>query len=341
MKIIRVLVAAATLLAAVSFAAEAAGVSLELGAVGYDFNSGSAPQAVAPSTPITNSADFSPDVYLNGSYTLTLDKTTKLKLGVFAEDMMGTISPSYTFIGRAEPYADFSAGSFSARVSFPLYLLGYDTTNDPKFDEIKYLLDSYCKGINLSTVYSSTNTFLATNFESLSYRLTLGSAAALVLSATTEIGFSPVFWLHDVKPQITVIWGPVQLDLKESIYNVDASLTPNPAADTGYNVRWFTDPKLTLNFASIGIAGLKAYVGASLFTYQIFPNTGDSAWYNTSSGKAAAFGSSITPGVSYSIGPFYAEASFKIHNYDDSVTNAAKKDPTFDPALKVSYTLSF
>jgi hypothetical protein len=166
-----------------------------------------------------------------------------------------------------------------------------------------------------------------------------------VFSASTEITFSPSVWLNDVKPQVTFIYGPVQLDLKESIYFKDQGKNP-ASSDVGYELRFFTDPRLTLNFASLGVTGLKAYLAASLYTYDSVPNAAGSptAFYGNSSGAAGAFGSSVTPGVSYVTGPFYAELAFKYSNYDDSTSASfagAQKNPTFDPSLKLSYTFSF
>ena len=218
MKTHRILVIAAALLAAATITAGAEGISLEVGGWAYDFNALSALQTPAPATTVTNNADFSPDPYINGSYTLKIDDATKLKLGLMAEDMMGTISPSFVSIARAEPYVDLSMGALSARVSLPLYFLGYDTTNDPKYAEIKYILDKDYKGINLSTWYNSSNTFLFTNYESVAYKFAFDKATALTLSASTEIGFSPAVWVYDVKPQVSFVWGPLQLDVKESIY---------------------------------------------------------------------------------------------------------------------------
>ena len=142
---------------------------------------------------------------------MKLDGSTRLKLGLQAEDMMGTISPSFVLIGRAEPYADLATGALTVRVSFPLYILGYDATNDPNNAEIGYIMDNYYKGISLSTSYTSSNTFLFTNYESVAYRLTFDKTTALVLSASTEIGSVPAPWLYDVKPQLSLAWGPVQL----------------------------------------------------------------------------------------------------------------------------------
>ncbi len=343
MKTMRILALGLLVLGGAAAMAGAAGLSLELGAVGYDFNALGSTQGTGA---ITNSADLSPDPYLNGSYTLSLDKSTNLRLGLMAEDMMGTISPSFIQVARAEPYADLLAGALSVRVSFPMYYLGYDATNDPSYTEIKYVLDKVYKGINLATYYNTTNSFLFTNFESVAYKLTLDTTTAFVFSASTEIGVVPSLWIDDVKPQVTVIYGPVQLDVKESIYFSDQGKNP-ATTDLKYNVRLFTDPKLTLNFASLGVAGLKAYVAASLYTYNVYPNStlaNDAVFFGSAStgtgALAVALGSSVTPGVSYAFGPFYAELALKYSNFDDSVSNAAKKDPTFDPSLKLSYTLA-
>jgi hypothetical protein len=343
MKAVRALSLAGFLFCAVARLVGAAGFSLEVGAVGYDFNALGSTQG---SGVITNGADFAPDVYLNGSYTVSFDKDTKLKLGLMAEDMMGTIAPSFVQIGRVEPYADFTLGQLTARVSFPVYLLGYDTTNDPASAEIKYILDKIYKGISLSTYYNSSNAFLFTTYESVAYRLNLDKTTAFVFSVSTEIGLFPTPWLDDLKPQVTVLLGPVQLDLKESIYFGNQNRNPT-ASDVKFNLRFFTDPRLTFNFASIGVPGLKLYLAASLYTWNTYPNStlaNDAAFYgNATTGtgaQAMALGSSVTPGVSYAIGPFFAELALKYSNYDDSVGNAAKKDPTFDPSLKLSYTLS-
>ena len=205
MKTNRVLILVIVLMAAVGFTAGAAGISLELGGVGWLFNMTGAKQSASDPQPITSSLDVSPDIYVNGSYTMALDDSTKLKLGLFAEDMMGTISPSFINIFRAEPYADLSMGAFSARVSFPLCALGYDKTNDSSNAEIKYVLDSYYKGISLGTWPDTSNTFLFTNYENVAYRLNLDKTTALIFSASTEIGFVPAFWVYDVKPQVTLI----------------------------------------------------------------------------------------------------------------------------------------
>ncbi|MGD0724734.1 MAG: hypothetical protein ABSB63_04150 [Spirochaetia bacterium] len=349
MKAFRIVVLAGLLSFAAASLVEAAGFTLEVGAIAYDFNALGSLQTPAPATVNTSKADFSPDPYFNGSYTMAFNDSTKLKLGLMAEDMMGTISPSFVMIVRAEPYVDVSMGAFSARVSFPLYYLGYDTTNDPAYKEIGYILDKNYKGINLSTKYEDdalkNNNFLFTNFESVAYRLSFDKGTALVFSASTEIGFVPAFWVYDVKPQVTFIWGPLQLDLRESIYFADQAkaagdITPS-TRDANYAARFFTDPKLAFNFGSIGLAGLKAYIAASLYTAN--SSTSGVNWYGAGSTSTdAALGSSITPGVSYATGPFYVEMAFKYSNYDDKVTDGiTKKDPTFDPSLKVSYTLSF
>ena len=230
------------------FTAFAEGFSLELGSVVYAFNIGGTLQTPAPGTTITSSIDISPNVYLNGSYTMKLDGSTRLKLGLQAEDMMGTISPSFVLIGRAEPYADLATGALTVRVSFPLYILGYDATNDPNNAEIGYIMDNYYKGISLSTSYTSSNTFLFTNYESVAYRLTFDKTTALVLSASTEIGLVPAPWLYDVKPQLSLAWGPVQVDLKESIYLANNTSTSPSFSDQKYNLRFYSERQAHVRF---------------------------------------------------------------------------------------------
>jgi hypothetical protein len=341
MKTNRVIVLALALLGAGVFSAAAAGVTIEAGAVGWVLNMSGASQSASNPQPVTSSPGFSPDLYVNGSYTMALDESTKLKLGLFAEALMDTINPSFVFVGRAEPYADLSMGPFSARVSFPLYGLGYDTANDPANAEIKYLVDTYYKGINLGTFYSSgATTFLFTNYESVTYKLALDDATALTFSTSTEIGFVPAFWVYDVKPQVSLSRGMLQVDLKESVYFANGTSNSPSTADAGYNLRFYTEPKVTYSFADLGVKGLKAYLAASIYTYNDYVNKGQDAWVGGSNGAAVALGSSITPGVSYSFAPFFVEAAFKFRNFDASVSNAGKKDPAFEPMVRFSYTLS-
>ncbi len=344
MKAVRILTLAGFLTGAVACLAGAEGFSLEVGATGYDFNAFGSTQG---SNVITNKANFAPDLYVNGSYTLPIADATKLRFGLMAEDQMGTISPSFVQIARIEPYTDLTWGRLTARASFPMYVLGYDTTNDPSYAEIKYLLDKTYKGISLGTYYDSSNTFLFTTYESVAYKLPLDASTSFVFSVSTEIGLYPSVWLDDLKPQVSFIYGPIQVDLKESIYFSNQGKNPS-MSDAKYNLRLFTDPKVTFNLASVGVQGLKVSLAASLYTYNSYPNSplaNDAAFYgNATTGtgaQAMALGSSITPGVSFASGPFSAELALKVSNYDDSVSNAAKKDPTFDPSLKLSYTMSF
>ena len=346
MKSWRIFVLTVLLVSAVGFVVSAEGFTLEVGALGAALNAtGAAQQKPTGATVITSSANLAPDPYINGFYALKLNDSTTLRLGVRAEDMMGTISPSFVDFGRVEPFADFLLGALSIRVSFPLYFFGFDATNDPAYKEIKYLVDYAYKGIYLGTDFASgVASSLITNYESVAYKLSFDKTTALVFSVGTEIGLSPA-WLYDLVPQVSFIYGPWQLDLQEPVYFADQGNTSGPSSsDNSYNLRVYTNPKLTFDFSSLGLTGLKAYFRASLYTYDDFPNGASSgtATYGGHSGSAIALGSSLYPGIIYTTGPWYFEAVFKIHNYDDSNTDGlTNQNPTFDPSLKVSYTLHF
>ena len=345
MKLVRLMVVTILLISAAGFAAFAEGITLEVGALGAALNAfSSAQQKPGAATAITSNLNLVPDPYINGYYTLKPNDSTTLRLGLRAEDMMGTISPSFVNFARAEPFVDFLSGPWTLRVSLPLYFIGTDATNDPAYAEIKYLMDYAYKGISLGTFFGSgMNTFLLTNYESIAYKLSFDKTTALVFSVSTEIGISPA-WLYDVNPQVSFIYGPWQLDVLEAVYFSDQGSTTPSFSDAGYNLRLYTYPKLTFDFTSIGLPGLKAYFRASLYTYQNVPNGGTpgSAFYGGHSGSAKALGSSLYPGIIYATGPFYVEAVFKIHNYDDSNTDGLTNvNPTFDPSVKVSYTLHF
>lgn len=346
MKLLRFAFLIVFLCGAAGSTAFAEGITLEIGALGAALNAFSSAQQKpgAPTVAITSNANLVPDPYVNGYYALKLNESTTVRLGLRAEDMMGTISPSFVNLARAEPFADFLYGPLSVRVSFPLYFIGADTTHDPAYAEIKYLLDYAYKGISLGTYFGNgMNTFLFTNYENVAYKLSFDKTTALVFSVSTEIGISPA-WLYDVKPQVSFIYGPLQLDLQEAVYFADQGSTSPSFSDSKYNLRLYTGPKLTFDFTSVGVTGLKAYVMASLYTYDDYPNGAapGSAFYGSTSGSAIAKGSSLYPGIIYSRGPFYVEAVFKIHNYDDSNTDGfTNVNPTFDPSVKVSYTFHF
>jgi hypothetical protein len=345
MKFLRLIVVMILLFRAAGFVASAEGFTLEVGALGAALNTfASAQQKPGATTVITSNANLVPDPSINGYYAMKLTDSMTLRLGLRAEDMMGTISPSFVNFARAEPFADFFYGPLSVRVSFPLYFIGTDTTNDPAYAEIKYLMDYAYKGISLGTFFGSgMNTFLFTNYENISYKLSFDKTTALVFSASTEIGFSPA-WLYDVKPQVSFIYGPLQFDVQEAVFFADQGSTTPSFSDAKYNLRLYTSPKLTFDFTSIGVPGLKVYFMASFYTYDNYPNgsTPGSAFYGGSSGSAVAKGSSLYPGIIYAVGSFYFEGVFKIHNYDDSNTDGLTNvNPTFDPSVKVSYTLHF
>ena len=264
MKLLRLIVVTILLVPAVGFAAFAEGITLEVGALGAALNAfSSAQQKPGAATAITSNLNLVPDPYVNGYYALKPNDSTTLRLGLRAEDMMGTISPSFVNFARAEPFVDLLYGPLTVRVSFPLYFIGTDATNDPAYAEIKYLMDYAYKGISLGTFFGSgMNTFLFTNYENIAYKLSFDKTTALVFSVSAEIGFSPA-WLYDVNPQVSLIYGPWQLDVLEAVYFSDQGSTTPSFSDAGYNLRLYTYPKLTFDFTSIGVPGLKAYFRAS------------------------------------------------------------------------------
>jgi len=59
-----------------------------------------------------------------------------------------------------------------------------------------------------------------------SCRLSMDKTTALLFAASREVGLCLTPWLDDVKPQISIIWGPLQIDLKESVYFSDQGQNP-------------------------------------------------------------------------------------------------------------------
>jgi hypothetical protein len=270
------------------------GVSIEIGATPALGNIVSANNAALA---------VSVDPYVNATYAIKIDDSTTLKLGLALDGNFnfGNFTASTVpFLADVYPNASLTAGNLSATVAFPILFWSPNTSAAAGL--------AISKGFGYYTKANAAASVLIGNYDKVSYKIKLDDTFSITPTVEAELSLMP-FAFVDVKPDLTVGIGPVSVDAKASIYFASATTT---------NV--YLDPKATLDFGTLGVKGLKAWVGASVPVY--------------TTATAALTGISITPGVGYKLDAFYVEANFKLGNVELSSLY-------FSPSLKLSYTLSF
>jgi hypothetical protein len=337
MKSIKVF-ALVAVLSLIAFASVQAQSSLETGAVAYftdisgvyaDGHNGFAANG--------NQKDkYAPTVqpYINYLYTMKMDPLT-LKLGLYLEDWIGLYqgaSKPYEFqmAGKADPSAELLFGGLDVKVSFPQVM--YSPADTSGVNELKFAYKTYSYGPNNEATYDATKSYWSANYDKVAYKIAFDSTTSLTLGAEADFLFVPVTLLLDAKPQFSFVYGPAQLDCKFDFYFMDPAAAANVQ---GYY--FYLEPKLTFDFTSLGIAGLKAFVQANRWALAT------SATKYTSA--APWHGTAITPGVSFKF-PFglYAEGDLKMYNVDANPsgdTNDKNMALYFEPQIKLSYTISF
>ncbi len=286
----------------------------------------------------TQTDKYAPTVQPYASYVFTqkLD-TISLKYGLYAEDWLGlysgTLAPyEFQMAGKVEPSAELLMGGLDLKASFPLVF--FSPQDASGINELKYAYKPYSYGyFNDSTTPDYTQSFWVANYLKATYKISFDKTTALVLGAEGDIGFTPVFTLFDVKPQFSFILGPAQLDAKAAMYFNDNAA--NGGANGANDLYLYIEPKLTVDFGSLGLNGFKAFVAGRIATYTTATKyTAAAPWHDTW----------LNPGVSYKIGGLYFEGDFKWNKIGSdaaSDTNDKGVVPYFEPQLKVSYTLSF
>jgi hypothetical protein len=281
---------------------------------------------------------YAPNVQPYVSYTLTQKRNSfSLKYGLYAEDWIGlyqgaTAPYEFQMAGKVEPSVELLAGGLDAKVSFPLVF--FSPQDASGINELKYAYKPYSYGyFNNSPTPDYTQSFWVTNYAKLTYKFAFDNTMALTVGAEADTGFTPVLTLFDVKPQLSFVYGPAQLDAKAAFYFNDNY--SNGGANGSDDLYLYIEPKLSFDFGGIGVTGLRAFVSSRVSTYTTATKyTSAAPWHDTW----------IAPGVSYKIGGLYLEGDFKCNKIDSNAASDANDKnvaPFFEPQLKVSYTFAF
>lgn len=363
--------AAAFAVATAQLAAE--GFTLELGATGYGTDIGGANYGTAGNQ--ANWLP-SVDPFVNFGYNLKLDKDLSIGFVLNVDDNMmwlaakkpaagklsspgdATSYAKYEASGvdgvlahslRVNPGATLKAGGFSFGLAVPLYFNLSSSGNSadsalavlPK--GIAYLAKwmgnksgNTASAANTAIPYDGVNNNIVDLNGKLSYKIPLGTGFALTPYAEADLALSP-FWLADVFAGLALQTGPLTSDFKVSMYNTPNDPNNLDAVTGGALLYVYLDPKLTLDFASLGAKGLKMWVLASI---PVSANT------NAAGQSTALYGAYLTPGVSFASQGFLVEFNSKL-NYFDQGIGTPTTNPAFtyrlewDPTLKLSYTFAF
>lgn len=313
--------------------------TLEIGAVGYSTDMtgvyGDGENGFASVGNQANKYAPTTQAYINYIYSMKLDPIA-LKLGLYLEDFMGfyqaDVAPyAFQMAGKLEPSGEVIWQGLDIRVSFPL--VTFNPTDKSGINELKYAYKSYNYGYtSTASPDYANNYFWVMNYDKITYKFSFDKTTSLTVGAEADTQLVPVQWLLDVKPQVSFVYGPAQLDFKYAIYNNDS---PTPYLDM------YLEPKVAVDFTNIlGIGVLKAFVASRVSVATTRPA---SASFDTGKPWNDV---SLTPGVSYKF-PFglYLEGNFKFAKLTSDKTNNLPNDKNtemyFEPQLKVSYTLSF
>jgi hypothetical protein len=331
----RFFISAAALLALSSAALFADGATLDAGITAWGVDAGA-----------INDSSIYPAIIpaINLGYGLKRDGYA-LKFGIAAEDALIDYSgalPAKTaqaaeFIttGRGEPYAELSTGGLSVHVGLPLY---YFTPDSPGSDQNgpRNALKWMYKGIGLQ-YYSSgaadfvtANNTLITNYDRIAYKIALGKRLSIVPAVEADFIFVPTMAFADIKPAVTISYGPVALDAKLSYYSIaegQGIQVKMPSGPAVYNSYVLTiDPKLTFAFDGLGVTGLKAFASSSIPV--------KTEYYDNK-------GLYLIPGISYRLGALSLEADLKINYLDYASGDGVNyKQTEYDPYIKAVYSFN-
>jgi hypothetical protein len=317
------------------------------------------------------------DPYVNFAYSLKLDPANTLVLGCNIDDNIVFLSAKknsatklavpgdastytkYASTGadgvtaqslRLNPGVSYKTGGLSAGLSFPIFLNFASSANTadaalavlPK--GISYLAKwmanksaNTTSAGNTTVPYDGVNSNLFTANAKIAYKIPLGDGMALIPAVESDLSISPLWWV-DLFANLSLLTGPLSTDLKLSLYNTPNDPNNLDGVANGALLYWYLDPKLTLDFATLGIKGLKLWLAASI------PVTGNT---NAAGQATTLYGAFIAPGISYANSGFYVEFTSKLNNIDQGLTGSTSSTPAFssrfqwDPALKVSYAFSF
>jgi hypothetical protein len=271
--------------------------------------------------------------------------------------------------GKVGISGEYLGYGFDATLAVPLYF--YNAGDNGGYNEFKY---AYSEGAYMPTndpTYPAggNNVILGTDLK-IGYKYRFENTTWVGVSIDGLETWNPTPWFVFAKPAVSGAYAGFQLDIQFDYFNGYYDLTKNDAGrggavgngttSTGYYNQYgggnyfdtFLEPKLSYDFGTLGVAGLKAFVSSkiSLATDEVQYNGSTTAngyqgyIYN---GTQPFSNTSLTSDVSYAfklsgMGTFVVEGAFKIYRLGDSGSDQCINPPTYvEPQIKVSYGVAF
>jgi hypothetical protein len=270
------------------------------------------------------------------TYTAKLDDANTIKAGAIVDLYVPLVSgtdASYTagqLAAKLDPFVQYQGFGVDAKFTFPIAFLGSADKAGLNAGVAAY---AAFKPVSATGKYAVvTNALAVANYEKVMYKYAIDKTTSVAVGYEADFVLVPTVFVADVLPQITAVYGPVQLDAKYSFYFTWADAIANVA---GTNAAWtnYLEPKLTYDLGSVGVKGLKAYVGGRY-------SLGQASATGVSS---ALVDSRVQPGVSYStalegVGTVGGDLSVRVNRID---TNDTTKPSSSDLRINLTYSQKF
>jgi hypothetical protein len=242
-------------------------------------------------------------------------------------------------VGRGEPYVEFLKGGLRIHAGLALYSF---SPNSPStdFNGFKNGLKWMYKGVGLqywtyknnSTDFSTANNVVFSNYDEVSYKIVFSDKFSITPDVQYEVMFIPAFATAEIDPAIAFTYGPVTLNaLAMYIPIAEGPGLPqmNSAGNVvSYNTYYLTlNPKLIVNFNTLGVKGLTASLGSSI---------------PIKTEKYEDKGLAFIPAAGYKIGPYSFAAGVSMEYLDYASSDSRLyKQAEYDPFVKAFYTVKF
>ena len=274
------------------------------------------------------------------TYTQKLDDSNTIKAGAiidwylpFVKGTDTAYQPQYSAF--VAPFVQYQGFGIDAKATFPMITFAPgDATNAPSGYSAgtNYNAVKYGAITKTGTYKAKDNTFVMANYQKVTYKYSFDKTTAVVVGYEADFAFMPVFWVSDVLPQFSVIYGAFQLDNKFDFYNTWSDVANN------FFTQFYLEPKITYDLGSVGVSGLKAYVVG-----RYSAATTDAKFANAS---LPWHDSRVQPGASYSftvkdVGTFGADASVRFNRIDYDATNKFDTAGQGDFRLNLTYSVKF
>ncbi|HTH13445.1 MAG TPA: hypothetical protein VMB23_03555 [Spirochaetia bacterium] len=284
------------------------------------------------------------DTTVTYTYTAKLDDQNTVKGGAILDLYVPFVSGTDTayqsqYAGYVAPFAQYQGFGVDAKATFPVIF--YNPTDTKNMASAVNSAANYNAFKYGPVLKGSTNTYnpnntavMVANYQKVIYKYSFDKSFWVSGGWEADLSVVPTLWVADVIPQVSVAYGPAQLDTKVDFYNTYSDNVSARFTQT------YLEPKLTYDLGSVGVSGLKPYVVGrySLATTQGSYTNASQAWHD----------SRVQPGVAYTltvkdVGTFGADASIRFNKIDNDATANKGFDasPYGDFRLNVTYSVKF